>query len=225
ITVMFILGTLYFASATRTNEMEFIENRNYPGGPVAWASAAFSIPINLLGVIVYVLANWLADGLMLWRCTVVWSGRFIWFIMSVPFLVYLTSIAMGILLMFDESRPGASIWQASSVNIVLAYYSTSLALNIFLTILILVRLLLHRRAVINALGRSHSAQYTSTAAMLVESAALYAICSILFLVPYVVNHPLQGIFMQVLSQVQIIAPLLIIYRVATGRAWSRKTTA
>ncbi|TFK55089.1 hypothetical protein OE88DRAFT_1642333 [Heliocybe sulcata] len=219
IIVMFILGTLFVSSSSRVAQMTFVDDRNYPGGPEAWQEAAFSIPANLLGNITFTLANWLADALMIWRCYIIWTartGRYVWLILAIPCLLWLASFAMGTLLLTQVSQPGLSIWSDSSVNFALAYFSISLTLNILTTVLILARLMYHRLEVTRSLGHAYGTYYTSVAAMLVESASLYAACSLLFLVPYVLNHPLQNIFMQVLSQVQIIAPLLVIFRVASG---------
>lgn len=219
ITVMFILGTLFVSSSSRVAQMTFVDDRDYPGGPVAWAAAAFSIPANLLGNVTFTLANWLADALMIWRCYIIWTAltrHYVWLILTIPCLLWMVSFAMGTLLLTQVSQPGLSIWSNSSVNFALTYFSVSLTLNILTTVLILVRLFQYRYEMTRSLGKAHGKYYTSVAAMLVESASLYAACSLLFLVPYVLNHPLQNIFMQVLSQVQIIAPLLVIFRVASG---------
>ncbi|EPQ58308.1 hypothetical protein GLOTRDRAFT_72606, partial [Gloeophyllum trabeum ATCC 11539] len=213
---MFILGTLFLASSSRVAQMTFIDDRNFPGGPVVWQEAAYSIPSNLLGNVTFTIANWLADALMIWRCYIVWTGRYVWPVIAIPCLMWMASFAMGTILLTQVSRPGLSLWSTSSINFALTYFSISLSLNILVTLFILVRLLLHRREMCKSLGEAYGKYYVAIAAILVESAALYAACSILFLVPYVLNHPLQFIFMQILSQVQIIAPLLVIVRVASG---------
>lgn len=64
ISVMFILGTLYVASSSKSAELTFIDDRNFPGGPAAFEIVNFSIPINFMGSVVFVIANWLADALM-----------------------------------------------------------------------------------------------------------------------------------------------------------------
>ncbi|KIJ65463.1 hypothetical protein HYDPIDRAFT_88626 [Hydnomerulius pinastri MD-312] len=74
-------------------------------------------------------------------------------------------------------------------------------------------------------GKDLASPYTTIIAILVESAALYAVWSLIFLVLYVINHPVQYVFMASLSQVQIITPLLITLRVSQGKAWSSKTNS
>ncbi|KZV78030.1 hypothetical protein EXIGLDRAFT_692990 [Exidia glandulosa HHB12029] len=56
--------------------------------------------------------------------------------------------------------------------------------------------------------------------MLVESAALYSAFSLIFIVAYGRNSPVQNLFLPPLAQIQCIAPLLILLRVAYGRAYN-----
>ena len=99
---------------------------------------------------------------------------------------------------------------------------------------------------------AHSVPYAGIAAMMVESSLLYAVSSLLFIGPYGAKSHVSNIFLPVLSQVQvrpppsssflhlvaivpcfhfliapapaqIIAPMLIIYRVAKRVAWDSKT--
>lgn len=79
----------------------------------------------------------------------------------------------------------------------------TLALNIIVTLLIVGRILFHRRRVNLLLGAEHVAHYTNIVAILVESASLYSAFSILFLVPFALNNPLSQVFLQTMGQVQV----------------------
>ncbi|KAF8987611.1 hypothetical protein BDQ17DRAFT_1289183 [Cyathus striatus] len=77
---------------------------------------------------------------------------------------------------------------------------------------------------LTSMGHTDQAsQYLGVVAMLVESSALYTIWAIIFLGLYIVNHPVQYIFLASLAEVQVLAPLLIIFRVSRGRAWGTST--
>jgi hypothetical protein len=116
----------------------------------------------------------------------------------------------------------------------------SLSLNIVSTLAISGRLLYFRWTIGSVLGSSQASQYTGIVALIVESAAIYSTFSLLFLVPFALNHPLNQVFFQALSGVQvnlrvygdlfdltlsrqIVATLLIIFRVAEGKSWSADT--
>ena len=61
---MFILSTLTMASQAEMTQLGFIENRDYPGGPAAYETVMFSIPISMLGNVCFQLMNWSADSLL-----------------------------------------------------------------------------------------------------------------------------------------------------------------
>ncbi|KAF8055310.1 hypothetical protein FPV67DRAFT_1789038 [Lyophyllum atratum] len=222
---LFICGTIFMAAAANMARLSFVDNRNFPGGPAMFETIMFSIPIDNMGNVAFVVANWLADGLMVWRWLVIYRscGVPMWLVMFVPCSALLTSFILGVLFLVQVSAPAGNLWASSSINFVLPYFCTSLALNIVSTIVIVTRLLWFRRRTSNMLGKAHGTQYTSIAAMVVESAAVYSVSSLCFLVPFIVNHPIQNVFLGLLSPAQVIAPLLIILRVAQGRAWSSNT--
>lgn len=62
--VMFICGTLIIASDAQMTQLSFITERNFPGGPSAFETDEFSIPIDELGNVLISVSQWLADGLL-----------------------------------------------------------------------------------------------------------------------------------------------------------------
>ena len=70
---MFILGTIFIGANTKVNELSFIDNRNFPGGPNAYLAAFYNSTPNLLGNTMFVIANWLADGLLVRLLCVCWT--------------------------------------------------------------------------------------------------------------------------------------------------------
>jgi hypothetical protein len=115
-----------------------------------------------------------------------------------------------------------SPWEATGVNFTIPYYSMSLALNILVTLMIVTRLLIYRRRIVKAMGSTHGSQYTSLTAMIIESAAIYSLFSLLFLIPFALGHSLSQVFIQALSPTQNVATFLIVFRVAQGKGWSQE---
>ncbi|KAF9475286.1 hypothetical protein BDN70DRAFT_936015 [Pholiota conissans] len=216
-------NTLFYASNAQFTQLAFVDNRNIPGGPNTYEEVMFSIPIDELGNVCAIMTTWLADALIVWRCQVIFSSsRFpIWAIMLFPYLLWLGSFVMGVLFLIQVSA--ASPWTTSTINWTIPFFSLSLSLNIILTTVIVVRLMLHRRQIGGIMEDSHGKHYTSIAAMVIESASIFSVFSLLFLVPFVLNNAINQIFFQALSIVQINAMLLIIFRVAQGKGWTRNT--
>ncbi|KAG2159086.1 uncharacterized protein EDB93DRAFT_1117966 [Suillus bovinus] len=221
ITVSFILGTLFIASLADFTQLAFIEDRNYPGGPSAFENHMFSMPIDNLGNVTGILIMLLTDALVVWRCMIVYTGcRFpLWIIMIFPWLMFAACIVMALMWLVQVTTTIASFW--NSINFTIPILVLSLALNIIITIAVALRLLTFRYCVSKALGSNHGTRYISVAAMIIESAAIYSTFSVGFLTLFALNNPIYETFIEALPQVQMIAMLLIIFRVAQGKAWSK----
>ena len=64
ICVMFLMGTLFMAACAEMTQLSFIDQRNFPGGPAAFETLEFAIPVDELGNVTFTLANWFADALI-----------------------------------------------------------------------------------------------------------------------------------------------------------------
>jgi len=102
-----------------------------------------------------------------------------------------------------------------------AFICVSFALNVIATGIAVFRLLLFRRRLVQALGKEHGSLYSRLGIILVESAALYSLFLVLFLVPYASDCALYTLFLQMLPQVQAISSLLIVMRIMRRRELTR----
>ncbi len=110
---------------------------------------------------------------------------------------------MGTLWTLQSSQPGLSFYSALPLAYGESYYAISLGVNIMLTILIILRLYMYRRRLLTSLPPEHARHYVSLATIVVESAALYSVFAILFLITYAVGHPTNQIFLGVASSTQV----------------------
>ncbi|KAG0699117.1 hypothetical protein DFH29DRAFT_938111 [Suillus ampliporus] len=217
---LFVVGTVYVVFNAQITQMGFINNRLYPGGPGAYEEATSSAPLNTA----FVVSDWCADILMIWRCTVVYRDTKIHrIIIGLGSILFLGAVICGTLWLVIVSTPAQAASGWMSFSLLFPYLCFSLAINIFISLLTVIRLLYHRHRISKVLGSGHGAIYASFAAMIIESAAIYSICSLLYLIPYALNSPIAYAFMQLLGEAQVIAPLLIIYRVAEGKAWTNRS--
>ncbi|KJA19557.1 hypothetical protein HYPSUDRAFT_168029 [Hypholoma sublateritium FD-334 SS-4] len=223
--VMFLIGTAYIMANTSYKVLAYTTHRDFPGGPVNWININYSSPTTLASNICAVVSSWGADGLLLYRCFIIYSNslRPVRFILILPIVLYIGELVSGVLLIVQVSHSPATIW--NSVNLGLPYFALAAACNVTITLTIATPLLLHRRSLMKTFGRNndYSKPYTSAAAILVESSAVYAIVAVIFIGFYSRNNPISHVFLSTLCQVQVIAPFLIILRVATKRAWTAST--
>ncbi|KAJ3499746.1 hypothetical protein NLJ89_g10062 [Agrocybe chaxingu] len=212
----------------RTVQIMYVDNRNYPGGPWQYFLATQNLPVNVMFYATLFVLTFLADLLILWRCWIIWGATGVtiaYVVIAFPALMLLASFVMGTLWTLQSSQPGLSLYSALPMAYGTSYYVISLSVNIILTILIATRLLLYRRKIMATIAPDHGTEYFSLAAIFVESAALYSLFAILFIITYAIDNPINQVFLAFSTAAQQIAGYLIIYRVAEGRALDQKTLA
>jgi len=232
-TLMFAFATIFTAMNLDIQSISYIDNREYAGddsaglppGPLGYQYLIYSKAISVVPNLMFLLNNWLADGLLLYRCYIIYSMNPL--AIAFPSLMYLASVAMGILFIYQTSQPDKSIWSSVAISFGIPYFSISLSLNMILTLLIVTRLVLHNRNVRTAMGAppGFGGLYKAIVTMLVESSALYAVSSLLFVAPWGAGSHVADIFLPILAETQVIAPLLIIRRVADQSALTSNSVA
>ena len=107
---------------------------------------------------------------------------------------------MGIAFVYQSAQAPFDIWSA------LPYLSISLSLNILLTLMIIARLILYTRDTRTALGMSGIGGLCKTIVMtLVESCALFAVNSLLVIVPIGAGNPIWSFFMVIMAEILVCA--------------------
>ncbi|EKM49603.1 uncharacterized protein PHACADRAFT_265139 [Phanerochaete carnosa HHB-10118-sp] len=222
ISCIFILGSIGNGTQMRILELAYVDDRNYPGGPGAFETFDGSLKINVIGTAAYAVNAWFADGLLLYRFYILWSGSRHRWAMIPPLLAFLLSIISSSILLAQISDPGGAIWISSSANMALTFWSSSISVTCYCTLGIVTKLLHMRYQVRKAFGPGEQSPYFSVAAMLIESALLYTLFTLAFLVTYARpgTYNASPMLLAIQGQVQSIASLLIVLRVAQGRGWT-----
>ncbi|KAI9062690.1 hypothetical protein FKP32DRAFT_1723600 [Trametes sanguinea] len=228
ISLLFLVETVYSIVQARTVQLVYIENRNYSGGPWRYFLDTQNQPVNVIFYACIFITTFLCDAMMLWRNWVIWtaasSGRITAYVVNVfPLITLTASFVMGTLWTLQSSHPGLSMYSKQPMAYGSAYYTLSLGTNVVLTILIIMRLLTYRRALLEHLPSAHSQHYVSLISIIVESAALYSVFAVAFLVSYSIGAPINQIWLAFAVSAQPLATYLIIYRVADGQGWSSQT--
>ena len=112
----------------------------------------------------------------------------------------------GILSVYANSQPESSIMSpAELIKDNAPYFAISVSLNLLLTLMIVVRLILYRRNIKNAMGGQAGVGglYKTIATIMVESSALYAITYLLFIGSWAADISVQYIFLQALGETQV----------------------
>ncbi|KAF4620402.1 hypothetical protein D9613_001180 [Agrocybe pediades] len=224
--VYIIIGTISLALTTAVvftdavfMEFMWIEHRDVEGGPLGYLVANSSIWWQTMGTAANQLTNYIGDGLLLLRCYIIWRGT-LWAIV-VPGLLYIGSIAMGVVTLVQSAIPGANFFQGAPVNFGVPWASLSVSLNIIVTGLISYQLLSARHQLKKTLPAESLQMYTGVTAILVESALPFSLMGIVFAVTYGKNMDVGPAFLFVWATLCALCPQFIIFRVVMGRSWTQ----
>ncbi|KAF9000974.1 hypothetical protein BDQ17DRAFT_1358931 [Cyathus striatus] len=177
----------------------------------------------------FMFSAWAVDVIMIWRFLAVYYDFRLskWIILGFSLFLLVGSIAFGMLqiIMFGMLP-----------DIYLRVFEAfALSQNVLLTSLIVGRLLLFRFRIWMTLGTQHGSEYINVITMLVESQALLGVGQVALLATNshldlhsVVNNnvgdfPFSVIIYQIVGQLQVLSPVLLIYRVMQGKTYDSKT--
>ncbi|KAK0203201.1 hypothetical protein DFS33DRAFT_1489210 [Desarmillaria ectypa] len=159
----------------------------------------------------------IADTITIWRCWIVWGRR--WMVIILPILLFLSQGVFGCFALHAdlyETSNGNTALGKSEINWTTMYLSFSLATTLLCTALIIYRIVTVRRS---SDGISAAARvYRGIVEILVESALLYAVSLILFIVLIARGGAASAYPQIIYVTVTGIAPALIVARVTSGQA-------
>ena len=107
---------------------------------------------------------------------------------------------MGVMFVYQDARSPVTTnyWSA------IPYISISISLDFLLTFMIAVRLIVYVRNTRTAMGIAGiGGLCKAIVTMLVESSVIYAVTSLLFLVPWTTGNPTANIFLPILGHAQV----------------------
>ncbi|KAJ7583570.1 hypothetical protein C8J56DRAFT_954370 [Mycena floridula] len=200
----------------------WIDHRNAPGGPIGYMDANSAIWFQTVGTGANQLTNFMGDGLLLYRCFIIWNGR--WLVIVLPGLIYLASISMAIVMLVQSAIPGSQFFLGKTVDFGVVWAALTVSFNVTITGIITLRILKARRlarSVKNA-PAIYTNIYTSFAAILIESSLPFTVLGIVFAVSYGKHLAEAPALLFVWAAFSALSPQFIIFRVAVGRAWTRK---
>ncbi|KAF8890170.1 hypothetical protein BD779DRAFT_1671515 [Infundibulicybe gibba] len=226
ITLLFLISTVVHVARAHRTQLVFIDNRNFLGGPWAYYEASYSGTSTVVGQIASMVVIFLSEMFMVWRCWVVWysvTRRAAYSVAFIPALTLAASFAC-VVPFFLATRPDSPIPGVRTTVWLVSWYTLTLGSNVLATGLILARLIVHRRTM-RETSSLHTWEHSSLVSMLVESAALYSIVGVGYLIATGVGSPVREPFSIATLSVQQISGYLIIARLAHGRGWQTSTTS
>ncbi|KAG9311429.1 hypothetical protein JVU11DRAFT_8542 [Chiua virens] len=218
--IMLFLVTIWVASGAIFGEKMWIIDARYPGGLDQYWKTNISVWYMDCGTTAVILLQLMTDGLMIYRCRVVWNSHRV---IVIPILLWLISFALGITVDWATSTPGGDFFTGLASQLGFAYYTISVVLNTTLTCMICYRMVRHGKEVQQLLGYEYASLYFSVVTLIVESVLPYTVTGIAFLVSLGISSSTSIGFVSVYFLMMCISPQMLILRVITRKAWDDHT--
>ncbi|KAK0231762.1 hypothetical protein EDD85DRAFT_793436 [Armillaria nabsnona] len=215
ITALYILTTISFGSLWFAVQFGFVDNGQNAltvFESLEVHNSRYNVVQTTLGI-TGIMATDIADAAMIWRCWVIWGGR--WFIVFIPILFLIAETVIKSVqiyhLIHDVLDVGLSVYN-DTTDWMSMYLSLSLAATLMCTLLIVYRIL--------SVGgvKAGLRTYRGVVEVIVESAALYSTILIIFISLNARNELCTGYVDVIACSIKGIAPTLLIGRVAAGHA-------
>ncbi|KIY67878.1 hypothetical protein CYLTODRAFT_454087 [Cylindrobasidium torrendii FP15055 ss-10] len=185
------------------------------GGSADQFYLELSHPLEVAKTATYGVITLVGDAFVIYRCYIVWNRK--WWIVPGPALLLIATgvAAFGTTAMFAHSDPEDNVFVFASW--VTSFIVLTLVTNVLCTLLIAFRIIRIRRGVKNnAALRGAAVPVDSVLAMIIESASIYSVSVIVFMVTYITGSNAQYILLDMMPPIIGITFTFIILRVSMG---------
>ncbi|KAF8896594.1 hypothetical protein BD779DRAFT_1668355 [Infundibulicybe gibba] len=205
---MFVLATMQLI----TNYIRIIRAfTQWPGGPKAYFGR-FSEFTQLFGSTLYIAQTLVGDGILLYRCYIVWNSRFRIIAFPTLLLAGSTATGVGILYSFSQLTPETKIFVPQLKKWIISFFSLTLVTNIICTSLIAFRIWYVNHQCTAFSSRS----LRPVLRLVIESGAIYSITLLVLLILYKTHSWFQYVVVDAVSPIIGLVFTMIIVRIGLG---------
>jgi len=215
--LMYVLATAHMGVVMARAVIGFVIVREKPGGTTAYL-AIVSNASNLVRSALYQTQTLVGDACMIYRCFIVWQRRP--GIVALP-LFLLAACAVtgyGIVIAFSKGQSAHNVYTFGPW--IDAFFATSLATNMYCTVMIALRIWIADRA--TGEFRQTENPLKPVVIIVIESGAIYSSMLLGLMTSYLMNSWIHFVFLDVMTPVIGIVFSMIITRIGLSLAWKNK---
>jgi len=216
LSILFFLTTIYYILGSN-EQFSIIFN---PGG----RRSPVSYNLNLATTTLYCFIDAISQGILIYRCWVMWSGK-AWLAIIPSILVFVsftTSMTLVIELGTGRAHPETYVYPAWFFQVGVASFSVSLAVNALVTgLLVLKLILIHRELTRTAVGPTRDLR--PLISFLVESGMFTFVGQLIWVVLFKLQDTGRNSMDSTVTILYGITPTIVIVRVAMGASYENNT--
>lgn len=211
--LLLLLSTAHIVASIIRVEDGLVKYRDtYPGGPVAFF-ADVTEEMFVIKHALYVLQTLLADGVVVFRCYVVWQS--VWVII-VPTMLWCSIAVTGLYAVWNGSQYNTSIFDPVLETWILVFFISTIVANVLSSGLIAYRIWAIERN-ITKIHASAKNTIMPIARVLVDAAVLYSVALIITLICFVCSNNGEYIMVDLVVPVISISFYMVLIRNAMNR--------
>ncbi|EIW82644.1 hypothetical protein CONPUDRAFT_52872, partial [Coniophora puteana RWD-64-598 SS2] len=214
--------TVYVAVNQYFGQLMWIEHANTSGGPAEFFTENFNSWLYVLGSAVAVAANALGDGLMIYRCYIIWRSdtRVILFLLALCACMIVTSIGTTV----TSAIPTSDFWKGPAYIWTITWMLSTGLVNVSVTGMICYKCIRTHREFIGIRALTSAMKnYTGLVAVMVEATVPYTVMSVAYAFSVAWQNGFTAAMSDVWVSVCIVCQHLIILRISMGLAWNEHT--
>ncbi|KAG2051774.1 hypothetical protein BDR06DRAFT_997954 [Suillus hirtellus] len=220
--LLLLLSTAHIVVGIVRVEDGLVKYRDtYPGGPAAFF-ADISQETYVIKDALYILQTLLADGVVIYRCYVVWQS--IWVII-LPGMLWCSVAVTGVSVVYSgsQSSSGASIFTQEFSRWIIAFFISTVVANVLSSGLIAYRIwaIEHKIATIRTSTKDTMMPIIHA---LVDTAVLYSVTLITAFICFICSSNGDFVMMDLVMPIISIAFYMVLIRIAINRHRSHLPT-
>ncbi|KAG2130168.1 uncharacterized protein EDB93DRAFT_1264221 [Suillus bovinus] len=213
--LLLLLSTVHIVVNIIRVEDGLVKYRNtYPGGPVAFF-ADISQETYVIKDVIYVLQTLLADGVVIYRCYVVWQSVRV---IILPGMLWCSAAVTGVHALYNVSQSGSgtSIFSQELATWVMAFFVSTIAANVLSSGLLAYRIWTIERDVAT-IRSSTQGTMMPIVHVLMDAAILYSMALIAASICFLCSNNGVYVMVDMVTPIISIAFYMVLIRIAINR--------
>ncbi|KAG2747194.1 hypothetical protein P692DRAFT_201773328 [Suillus brevipes Sb2] len=210
--LLFILSTAHMVVNIIRAEDGLVRDRDmYPAGPAAYF-ADVSQQTYVIKHSFYVMQTLLADGVVIYRCYVVWQS--VW-IVVLPIMLWCSVATTGVIALYSVSQAstGSGIFVKALAQWVAAFFASTIATNLLSSGLLAYRIWIIQRGV----AAVRRGTVMPIVRVLIDAAILYSAALLTALILFVSGNNGQDAVVDMAMPIMSIAFYMVLIRIALNK--------
>ncbi|KAG2053865.1 hypothetical protein BDR06DRAFT_885126 [Suillus hirtellus] len=213
--LLFLLSTAHIVVSIIRVEDGLVKYRDtYPGGPAAFF-ADVAQETYVIKHALYVLQTLLADGMVVYRCYVVWQS--IWVII-LPGLLWCSVAVTGTIAVYSvsQSESTTSVFSKNLATYIMAYFVSTMAANLSGSGLMAYRIWAIERNITTARAGTRGT-LMPIVRLLVDAAILYSLALVTALICFLCSNNGEFVMVDLLMPIISITFYMVLIRIAMNK--------